>query len=78
MLTLRAQALGEDRPLRTQVNLIPYYAWNNRGDNKTMNVWFARSAKTLMEGSVHTVGNIKNVSATHTFSNDEVTAVADG
>ena len=78
MLTLRAQALGEDRPVRTQVNLIPYYAWNNRGDNKTMNVWFARSAKTLMEGSVHTVGNIKNVSATHTFSNDEVTAVADG
>ena len=78
MLTLQAQALNEERTVPAEVNLIPYYAWNNRGDNKTMNVWFARSAKTVLEGSVHTVGNIRNVSATHTFTSDEVTAVADG
>lgn len=23
----------------TEITLIPYYAWNNRGDNQTMRVW---------------------------------------
>jgi DUF1680 family protein len=36
---------GDNAPLV----LIPYYAWNNRGDNKAMNVWFARDAQTANE-----------------------------
>lgn len=34
----------EARP--AQLKLIPYYAWNNRGDHTAMNVWFARDAAT--------------------------------
>ena len=38
-------AEGDNAPLV----LIPYYAWNNCGDNKAMNVWFARDAQTANE-----------------------------
>ena len=79
MLILPAQAIDENKHVsHTSVRLIPYYAWNNRGDNQTMNVWFARSAKTVEAGSVRTVGNVKAAIATHTYSNDDVVAVADG
>ena len=83
-ITLKAKALSvesyEDNLLTEQaeLKLIPYYAWNNRGDNVTMNVWFARDAKTAYEGTVHTVGNIRDVNATHTWGSDDVYAIADG
>lgn len=81
MLTLEAEAVTDDGKIHSipaSVNLIPYYAWNNRGDNMTMNVWFARDAKTVIENSVRTVGNIRRAEATFTYQNDDVTAVADG
>lgn len=78
MLTLQAYALNDEKQESSKLNLIPYYAWNNRGDNQSMNVWFARDARTVIEGSMHTVGNIKDAIATYTYSNDDVIAVADG
>lgn len=78
MIALQAQALEGEEPRQATLRLIPYYAWNNRGDSQTMNVWFARDAQTAAEGMTHTVGNIRDAEATHTFSGDDVLAVADG
>ena len=58
--------------------LIPYYAWNNRGDNTTMNVWFARDYETILASLPKLADNVAFVDATHTYSGDDVTAVADG
>lgn len=77
-ITLPAQALHGDEAVEAPLTLIPYYAWNNRGDNTTMNVWFARTPATALASVPHTTGNIANVAATHTFSSDDVFAVADG
>ena len=82
-ITLNASALVDDGTEEMTVEgvslkLVPYYAWNNRGDNVTMNVWFARDKQTAYEGNIHTVGNIRDVSATHTWGGDNVYAIADG
>ena len=82
-ITLNATVLldnGEEelQTAAAALKLVPYYAWNNRGDNVTMNVWFARDEQTAFEGTVHTVGNIRDVSATHTWGGDNVYAIADG
>ena len=77
-ITLPAKACQVDSEVSATLKLIPYYAWNNRGDNVTMNVWFARDLGTAIESTVHTVGNVADVSATHTNGTDDVYAVADG
>lgn len=77
-ISLDASALEGENELPAKLTLIPYYAWNNRGDNVTMNVWFARNAATAAKGIVRTVGNIADVSATHTNGSDDVYAIADG
>ena len=79
-ITLKAKSvdLFEQTTIPATLKLIPYYAWNNRGDNVTMNVWFARDAETVMNSMVHTVGNVFGVKASYTFSGDDETAVADG
>ena len=65
-ITLPAKVYKEENAVPATLKLIPYYAWNNRGDNVTMNVWFARDLGTAIESTVHTVGNVSDVSATHT------------
>lgn len=45
-ITLAAEAVDGDVQQSSELKLIPYYSWNNRGDNTAMNVWFARDAKT--------------------------------
>ncbi|MBR5283317.1 MAG: glycoside hydrolase family 127 protein [Alistipes sp.] len=77
-ITLPAEALVGEQSEGATLTLIPYYAWNNRGDNTTMNVWFARSAQTVLDAIPHTVGNIKSVKASHTFASDSELAIADG
>ncbi len=77
-ISLEASAVVEDDEAESVMTLIPYYSWNNRGDNKAMNVWFACDAATAREGLVMTVGNIADVKASHTNSSDDVYAVADG
>jgi DUF1680 family protein len=77
-ISLKAEALKAEETIPATLKLIPYYAWNNRGDNMTMNVWFAKDAETALQGITHTVGNVADVHATHTFSGDEIYAIADG
>ena len=60
------------------LTLVPYYAWNNRGDNEAMNVWFARDAATVRGAMTFPVGNIADIKATYTYSNDDVMAPVDG
>lgn len=46
-ISVDAEVLKEEKSIPATLKLIPYYAWNNRGDNMTMNVWFARNAETV-------------------------------
>ena len=46
-ISLEAEALKAEETIPATLKLIPYYAWNNRGDKMTMNVWFARNAETV-------------------------------
>ena len=48
-ISLEAEALKAEETIPATLKLIPYYAWNNRGDNMTMNVWFARNAETVVK-----------------------------
>ncbi len=82
-ITLQASAMLDDgaeemNTVDAKLKLIPYYAWNNRGNNVTMNVWFARDAETVYEGTIHTVGNIRDVTVSHTYGSDTPYAIADG
>ena len=77
-ISLPAKACQKENEVAATLKLIPYYAWNNRGDHQTMNVWFARDLATAIQASVRTVGNIDDVTATHTCMSDDVYAIADG
>ena len=79
-ITLKSESVDilEGTTTPATLKLIPYYAWNNRGDNMTMNVWFARDAETAVKGMIRTVGNVMNVEASYTYPNDDPIAVADG
>lgn len=77
-ITMKAEALKNEQTIPANLKLIPYYAWNNRGDNVTMNVWFAQDAETAKQGTVRTVGNVEDASATHTYNGDDIYAIADG
>lgn len=77
-IAIKSNAINGDTTTASTLTLIPYYAWNNRGDNITMNVWFARNAQTAINAMPRPVGNIASVSATHTYDGDDVMAIADG
>lgn len=50
-LSIKASAANLDGTVQeASVKLIPYYSWNNRGDWKKMNVWFARDKETALSG----------------------------
>ena len=70
-----AATLEEEMPAK--LKLIPYYAWNNRGD-KAMNVWFARDAATVRNSGSMLKGIISDVRASYTFNSDDEKAIADG
>ena len=48
-IRLNASVIDNNQEKNAVLKLIPYYAWNNRGDNITMNVWFARNAETVLK-----------------------------
>lgn len=77
-IEMDAAALAEDGVHDARMVLIPYYAWNNRGDNTTMNVWFAKDEQTAQAGLQPLAPNVADVTASYTYSNDDVMAVADG
>lgn len=77
-ISIEAKALEGDSLVESGLTLIPYYVWNNRGDNTSMNVWFAKDASTAEASVVRPQGNIADVEATFTFSGDNVIAIVDG
>lgn len=77
-VSMDASALSGDDIIESEMVLIPYYSWNNRGDNTIMNVWFARDTATIIAGLPKLHYNVREVTATHTYSGDSETAVADG
>ena len=79
-ITLKSQTvdIAEGTTSPATLKLIPYYAWNNRGDNMNMNVWFSRDAETAMKSITRAVGNVLDVQASYTYPNDDPIAVADG
>ena len=77
-IEIEAAAATSTDEQQSKLTLIPYYAWNNRGDYKQMNVWFARDAATVRSSVTMLAGNIADVKASFTYSDDEETAIADG
>lgn len=77
-ISLPAAAANGEEEMLDSLTLVPYYAWNNRGDNEAMNVWFARDAATVRSAMAFPVGNIADIKATYTYSNDDVMAPVDG
>jgi len=70
---------GDSTRLAT-LKLIPYYAWNNRGE-RSMIVWLPRHeplARESMISNLLTESRFGKVLATHTFEDDTVVAVVDG
>ena len=77
-ISMPADAVVAEQEAESSLTLVPYYAWNNRGDNEAMNVWFARDAATVRESMVFPVGNIASIKATYTYQNDDELAPVDG
>ena len=62
------------------VRLVPYYAWNNRGE-ESMIVWLPRNeplARKYMVSNQLTTADYGKIQATHTHEGDTVAAVVDG
>ncbi|QQE10001.1 glycoside hydrolase family 127 protein [Planctomycetota bacterium] len=62
----------------SQIQMIPYYAWNNRGVG-SMSVWMPRnkSLATIIDNPMGKDSLFKNVLASHTFELDSDWAVGD-
>lgn len=62
---------------QASLNLIPYYAWNNRGVS-TMNIWFAENEKKVRESVAILPVAIKDIKATYTNEGENVFSIVDG
>lgn len=62
---------------QTSLNLIPYYAWNNRGVS-TMNIWFAENQKKVRESVAILPVAIKDIKATYTNEGENVFSIVNG
>jgi DUF1680 family protein len=75
-----AGEVAGDSSREATVRLVPYYAWNNRGE-ESMIVWMPRNeqlARESMVSNLLTTSSYGKVLATHTFDGDTVAAVVDG
>ncbi|MCD7937973.1 MAG: glycoside hydrolase family 127 protein [Tannerellaceae bacterium] len=61
----------------SQLNLIPYYAWNNRGVS-SMNVWFAETEERLKDGFEFLPLIMRDVTASYTHSGENVHSILNG
>ena len=67
-----------DENVQFDLLLLPYYAWNNRGDGSMM-VWFPESDAVLpyVDRKLATHGKYKSLAASYTNPGDHLAAVAD-
>jgi len=78
--TVPAMEIVDDSSQKSTVKLIPYYAWNNRGE-ESMVIWMPRNerlARASMKSNLVAKSPYGKVLATHTFEEDTVAAVVDG
>lgn len=61
----------------SRLNLVPYYAWNNRGVS-SMNVWFAENEERLREDLDFLPVMIREVAASHTHNGESVLSIVNG
>ena len=71
-----AQSVEEGQAQVERLTLIPYYAWDNRGDD-AMIVWLSDSPDVAKASMPSLQENVKEVRASYTFSGDDVRAIAD-
>ncbi len=79
-VSVPAMEVTGDSVTPSTVRLIPYYAWNNRGED-SMIVWLPRKeslARQYMVSNQLTAADYGKVEATHTHEGDSVAAVVDG
>lgn len=79
-VSVPAMEIAGDSVRASTVKLIPYYAWNNRGE-ESMIVWLPRNeslARRHMVSNQLTSSDYGKVEATHTHEDDSVAAVVDG
>jgi hypothetical protein len=75
-----AMEVTGDSVTPSRIKLIPYYAWNNRGED-SMIVWLPCNeslARQYMGSNLLTAADYGKVEATHTHEGDTVAAVVDG
>ncbi|NQV34930.1 MAG: glycoside hydrolase family 127 protein, partial [Phycisphaeraceae bacterium] len=79
-ISLPGQEVIENSSRTTKVNMIPYYAWNNRGED-SMIIWMPRTrdmAAASMVSNLLTQSDLGEVRVTHTKAGDSIAAVVDG
>ena len=79
-ISVPAMEVVGDAAKASILKLIPYYAWNNRGE-ESMIVWLPRNeslARKFMVSNHLTAADYGKVLATHTAEGDTVAAVVDG
>jgi len=79
-VSVPAMEVVGDSSKASTVRLVPYYAWNNRGE-QSMVVWMPRNEKLArenMKSNLLARSSYGEVLATHTFDEDTVAAVVDG
>jgi len=79
-LTVPGKEIVGDKVRKRNIKLIPYYAWNNRGD-ASMIVWLPKNKKVAaggMKSNLLAKTQYGEVLASHTFKEDDVAGVTDG
>ncbi|MBC8871750.1 MAG: glycoside hydrolase family 127 protein [Planctomycetes bacterium] len=79
-VSVPAMELTDNSVTPSALKLIPYYAWNNRGED-SMIVWLPRNeslARQFMVSNQLSAADYGKVIATHTHESDSVAAVVDG
>jgi len=63
-----------------QIKLIPYYAWCNRGDNRTMSVWISNTKPAIEKSQMEYIDNVSSVKTSSTANGDNIAiqAICDG
>ncbi len=78
-VTIAASQINQ--PVTQTLKLVPYYAWNNRGDDQSMIVWLPRNAQLAQESlatNLTAINQYGRLTASHTWDNDTVKALIDG
>ena len=78
-ISLESKSNGTSGIKKEKLKLIPYYAWNNRGD-ESMIVWFPTKSDMIQFSDVNGLkgGRYKNVKASSTSKYGNLGAISDG